>query len=122
VTTARFAVLVSSAAFILSGINFLRAQRPDRRDLFLRVLEGLIAPEIVAGRRALYGIKNVADAAGLAADPDQTTLVYRALAMFDVLALHAESNVVNEGTVLDEWGNSLSRSVAPAELFIAARY
>jgi hypothetical protein len=50
------------------------------------------------------------------------TKVYRALAMFDVLALYAENGWIDERTVLDEWGNSLRNSVDPAQHFIAARY
>lgn len=42
--------------------------------------------------------------------------------MFDVLALYVENGWIDEATVLDEWGNSLARSLAPAEHFIAARY
>jgi hypothetical protein len=116
------AVIVSFAAFILGCVNFSRARRLDKRDLFLRMHESLLDPSIVDGRRALYDIKTIGDATRLSLDADTTTSVYRALAMFDVLALYVENGWIAESTVLEEWGNSLRRSVEPSRLFIEARY
>jgi hypothetical protein len=117
-----FAVLASAGALALGFVNFRRARRLDKRDLFLRIHEALLAPEVVAGRRALYSITDQAQAAALVYQEEVLTQVYRALAMFDVLALYAENGWIDEKTVLDEWGNSLARSVTPADHFIKARY
>lgn len=116
------AVLVSVGALALGLVNFTRARHLDKRDLFLKVHERLLEPDVVAGRRILYTLGSTQEAAALVYQEDRMTLVYRALAMFDVLALYAESGWIDEATVLDEWGNSLARSVEPAEHFIAARY
>jgi hypothetical protein len=116
------AVLVSLGALGLGLINFQRAKRLDERDLFLKVHERLIEPDVVAGRRILYTLRSKEEAAALAYREEEMTKVYRALAMFDILALYAEQGWINEDTVLDEWGNSLRNSIRPAAHFIAARY
>lgn len=116
------AVFVSLAAFLFGCVNFSRARRLDKRDLFLRMHESLLEPSVVAGRRALYEIREHDDATRLVYDADKLTSVYRALAMFDVLALYVENKWISEQTVLDEWGNSLRRSIDPSEIFISARY
>lgn len=77
---------------------------------------------MVAGRRLLYALRSKEEAAALVYREDDMTKVYRALAMFDVLALYAENGWIHERTVLDEWGHSLRNSIEPAEYFIAARY
>jgi hypothetical protein len=120
--TAVLALIVSALALSLGIVNFMRSRRLDKRDLFLRMHEALIAPDVVAGRRVLYTLTSKQQAAALVYQEDEESLVYRALAMFDVLAMYAENKWISEKTVLDEWGNSLSRSLAPAELFIEARY
>lgn len=116
------ALVVSAGALVLGAINFRRARQLDKRDLFLRMHEALLEPSVVAGRRALYELKDKASAAALGRQEQSLTNVYRALAMFDVLALYVENGWIDEDTVLDEWGNSLRRSIEPAEHFIEARY
>jgi len=116
------AVLVSAGALWLGIVNYKRARRLDKRDLFLRIHEALIEPGVVEGRRLLYQIPDQATAAAMVYKPEKLTAVYRALAMFDVLAMYAENGWIDEDTVLDEWGHSLRWSVPFAERFIAARY
>lgn len=116
------ALVVSAGALALGVVNFQRARRLDKRDLFLRMHEALLDPAVVAGRRALYDLRDTGQAAALVYKEETLTQVYRALAMFDVLALYVENGWIDEATVLDEWGNSLRRSIEPAEHFIAARY
>jgi hypothetical protein len=116
------ALLVSAGALVLGVVNYRRARKLDKRDLFLKIHERLIEPDVVAGRRLLYALRSKDEAASLVYREDDLTKVYRALAMFDVLALYAENGWIDERTVLDEWGHSLRNSVEPAEYFIAARY
>jgi hypothetical protein len=116
------ALFVSAGAFVLGVVNYRRARKLDKRDLFLKIHERLIDPDVVAGRRILYALRSKEQAAALVYREDDMTKVYRALAMFDVLALYAENGWIDEQTVLDEWGHSLRNSVDPAEYFIAARY
>jgi hypothetical protein len=113
---------VAFVALAVAVASFWRAGRKDKRDLFLRIHEALIEPDVVAGRRALYKIRDKGYAKVLIHQEAEQTSVYRALAMFDVLGLYAEEGWVDEETVLKEWGNSLRRSWAPASLFIEARY
>ncbi|MFD1248493.1 hypothetical protein ACFQ3F_11910 [Nocardioides ginsengisoli] len=116
------ALFVSGGALFLGVVNFRRARRLDKRDLFLRMHETLLEPGVVAGRRALYEIREPKHAEALVYHEDTLTQVYRALAMFDVLALYVDNGWIDEATVLDEWGNSLTRSIEPAKFFIEARY
>jgi hypothetical protein len=116
------ALLVSAGALLLGVVNHRRASKLHKRDLFLKLHERLIDPDVVAGRRILYTLQSKDEAAALVYREDDMTKAYRALAMFDVLALSAESGWVDEKTLLDEWGHSLRNSQAPAEHFIAARY
>ncbi|MCL3818554.1 hypothetical protein [Aeromicrobium wangtongii] len=113
---------ISLLAFGLGCVNFARARRLDKRDLFLRMHESLLEPGVVAGRRALYAIRSADDARRLVHDEEKLTGVYRALATFDVLALYVDNKWIDEETVLEEWGNSLRRSIEPSRAFIDARY
>lgn len=112
----------SLGALLLGFSNYIRARRLDKRDLFLRMHEALLDPSVVAGRRALYRLTDEHRISALEHDEETLTLVYRALATFDVLGLYAERGWIDENTVLDEWGNSLTRSIEPAQRFIAGRY
>lgn len=116
------ALFVSAGALILGVVNFLQAHRRDKRDLFLRLHETLVEPDVVAGRRALYKVKSEDDAEAVCGNEEISTRIYRALAMFDVLGLYVESRWIDERTVLREWSNSLVRSREPARLWIAKRY
>ena len=109
-------------ALALGIVNFRRAQTLDKRDLFLRLHETLVEPEAVAGRRALYSIKTSKDAELACMNEKTSSQIYRALAMFDVLALYVESHWVDEKTALKEWSNSLTRSREPAALWLEQRY
>jgi hypothetical protein len=114
--------IFSLAAVVLGVVNFRRARKLDKRDLFLRMHETMIQPDAVAGRRALYKITSPKDAETSCMNDVTSSQIYRALALFDVLALYVESGWIDEGTVLKEWSNSLARSQEPARLWIAARY
>jgi hypothetical protein len=121
-TVAGVSAFLALCALALGMVNFQRAKKLDKRDLFLRLHEALVEPEVVAGRRALYKIKTTDGAAAACVDEQTSSRIYRALALFDVLALYVESKWIDEGTVLKEWSNSLVRSTEPAELWMAERY
>jgi hypothetical protein len=95
------AVVVSTGALSLGVFNYRRASKLDKRDLFLKIHERLIEPDVVTGRRLLYSLRSKQEAASLVYREDDMTKVYRALAMFDVLALYAENGWIDEGTVLE---------------------
>jgi hypothetical protein len=108
-------------ALVFSGAAFFRSGRADKRDLFLRIHEMLLDPEVVRGRRRLYKITTREQAEHLHDNPDDYTRVHRALALFDLLAKYEHYGWIDERTALDEWADSLARAKPPAELFIAAR-
>jgi hypothetical protein len=119
--TALAALLISGGALVLSAINYKRARRLDERDLFLRMHESLLDPEVVAGRRLLYKITTRQAAEQTEYRPAEMTQIYRALAMYDLLGLYVENGWIDEATVIAEWGHSLARSVEPARTFIEWR-
>lgn len=114
--------VLTGLAVLISVFALWRSRRLDKRDLFLRMHEALIDPEVVAGRRVLYTLDSREQAAALASQEEKQTQVYRALAMFDLLGLYVENNWISEKTVLEEWSNSLNRSIKHADHFINARY
>src|SRR4051812_19087529 len=114
--------MFSAAALALSVWNFWRAHVADKRNMFLRMHETLIEPDVVKGRRALYNITSRDAAHTSCDDEEETTRIYRALALWDVMGLYVESGWVKRDTVLKEWSTSLVRSKGPAELWMAERY
>ncbi len=114
--------LLAVAALMLGVVNYFHAQRRDKRDLFIRIHEELIKPDAAEGRRHLYTIKDPSDAVAIAGDQERSGAIYRALAMFDLLALYSESEWIDESQVLQEWGYSLRNTLDPANMWIAERY
>lgn len=108
-------------AVVLSVVALVRSSRLDRRDLFLRIHEMLLEPEVVKGRRRLYAIKDEYQARSVHEDPVDYTAVHRALALFDLLAKYADNGWIDERTALEEWGHSLVSAREPGRLFIDAR-
>lgn len=118
-STAAWALLVSLLALVLTGANTVWARRRDKREMFLRMHDRLLDPEVVAGRRMLYTINSREYASHLSGeDQEALTRIYRALALYDVLGLYVERKWIDKQTVLDEWGESLSKSLTPGRFFI----
>jgi len=110
------------SAFVLSCLTFRRGKAVDRRNVFIEIHRQLLEPDLVAARRLLYKLRSLADVENLSNQGDeQMTHIYRLLAMFDLLGFYAESKWVDEGTVLEEWGDTLNRSRQPAEHVLAWR-
>ncbi len=117
------AIVISVAAFAINLINLIDRRRQDRRDLFLKLHERLIDPDLQNGRRLLYQrVHNQADAGRLREDhPDDYQLVNRALAMFDVFSLYVEKGYVDRDVALEEWGHVIARAWSRAQHVIADR-
>jgi hypothetical protein len=113
------AFAASLAAVAIAVRNYTDAKARDRRDLFLTVHERLLEPEMVAARRVLYKLSSEAGVRGLR--EEDTTRVYRLLAMYDLVGLYVESNWISKKTVLEEWSFSLCQSHEPGRRFIKVR-
>jgi hypothetical protein len=120
-----FAGASAIAAFTALGIalyNLRQGKKRDRRDLFISIHQALLDPEVVRGRQYLYAIKNRNDAASAALSTDKSGPIYRALAMFDLMGLYAESKWIDEKTVAREWRYSIVNTHPAAKAWIAERY
>jgi hypothetical protein len=101
-------IVIASTALGFSVFTWRERQAKDQRDLFLRLHERLIDIDLHRGRRILTErINSPEDAATLLRDsPTDYELVFRALAMFDIVALYAERRYIDRNLLLEEWGGS----------------
>lgn len=116
-------IVFSSAALVISALAYISRQRQDRRDLFLKLHERLVDPEIQLGRRVLFEqVHSVADAERLRNDAQESyQLINRSLAMFDILAMYVDRGYIDKSLALEEWGHSFARTFRQAQPFIADR-
>lgn len=114
---------IALIALVLNGLTFSDRRRQDRRDLFLKLHERLIDPDVQRGRRLLYErVHSPADAARLREHAtDDYELVNRALAMFEVFAMYVERGYVDRDMALEEWGHTIARAYERAEHFLDDR-
>lgn len=108
---------VAVAAALYSWKTHMESRRTDRRDLFLKLHESLLAPELVKARRELYAISSEDDVRRLHESEEASLArIYRLLAMYDLFALYGKEKWVDKETILRQWGHSLAHSYRPAEL------
>jgi hypothetical protein len=114
---------IALAAFGINGASFRDRRRQDRRDLFLKMHERLVEPELQEGRRVIFEtIHSRADAAALrAAGGKEYALANRALAMYDVFALYVSEGYIEHDLALREWGPNLASIWGHARFFIEDR-
>lgn len=115
---------VALLALTINGASFRDRRRQDRRDLFLKMHERLVEPEIQEGRRLLFELVHTdADAGRLRVnEPNLYQLINRSLAMFDILAMYVERGYIDRDVALSEWGHSLARTFRQAEPFMRDRF
>jgi hypothetical protein len=113
-------VVVSAAALAISLSTFVANRWRDKRDLFLRVHERLVAAEQQQARRLLHGLaeqgKRVEDYTD-----DEYALVNNALAALDVLGIYYKRRYVRRRDVLEIWATPILRLMPAAEPFLAHR-
>ncbi len=105
------ALCVSGVAFLFSLALWLERRRQDKRDMFLRIHDALVEPDLQRGRRLLFArtwtVADVDDC--FRTRPEEWDLINGAMAMFDVFALYAEMGYVKEDLVIREWGHIIYR-------------
>lgn len=114
---------LSGLALLVSAVTYRDRRRQDRRDLFLRVHERLVDPDIQHGRRLLYErVDSVSDAAHLREhEVEVYQLINRAVAMFDIFAMYVQRGYINRDVALEEWGHAFARFFTRAEPLIEDR-
>jgi hypothetical protein len=120
VTASDVSLAISGAALALSAGAFALSLRRDRRDLFLRVHEGLVTTEQQSARRRLYQLyeqgKQVEDYSD-----DDYAIVNNALAALNVLGIYYERRYIKPRDVMQFWAVPLLRIKPAAEPFLAKR-
>ncbi|MEU6090950.1 hypothetical protein ABZ865_30025 [Streptomyces sp. NPDC047085] len=113
-------LVVSIVALLVSGAAVRYTTRTDRRDVFLRLHETLISPELQRGRRVLFDLYRRQGAVDDLSQQDYE-LANRALANLDVAAYYCEKKYVSERDFLDLWAPTLGRLKYAAASFIDHR-
>jgi hypothetical protein len=116
-------LVLSACAVILSAAAFVTRRRQDKRDLFLRMFEILIQPELQEGRRLLYDrVHSIQDVIELRNnEPDAYALINRALAMFEVFGMYVERGYIDRDLALEEWGRTYARCFLLSSPFVEDR-
>ncbi|MFF1651954.1 hypothetical protein [Streptomyces sp. NPDC058255] len=114
------AIIISAIAVTLSLVSLFLSRRKDRRDIFLKLHELLVSPELQNGRRVLLELYARAGHVEDLGAADYAS-ANRALAAFDVAGLYCHKKYVNEGEILDLWAPSLTRMKYAAGPFLQHR-
>lgn len=116
-------LLISVAALSVSLVALLAKRRQDRRELFFKMHERLIDPDLKRGRQILRERVTSTEKARemRELDPDAYQLVGRALAMFDILGCYVRRNYIDEGLVLEEWGHTYAGAWANGRHVVVER-
>jgi hypothetical protein len=117
-------LLISLAALAFTGFSFRDRRRQDRRDLFLKVHERLLDPDLQRGRRLLFSHAQTVEAVIELRDQhlEEFDLINRSLAMFDVAGMYAAKNYIDGRDFLAEWGLSYGRCWIAADAFLQVRF
>jgi hypothetical protein len=124
VSVAALIVSLTALAFtIFWNISSRRiAGETERRTLFLRLHESLVAEDLARGRGVVFRLQSIDDARNLlASEGTEYHLANRALAMLDVLALFVERGYVDKDLVMGEWREQLALVHAKGAFFTEAR-
>jgi hypothetical protein len=94
---------ISVFAFVMSVFTLFYTRRRDRRDVFLRLHEQLIADDAQRGRFLLLSAEGP-----FSALPDEDfRCIKRALARYDLLGLYAKKKQVRQADVMALWAEPL---------------
>ena len=117
------ALSISVASFGFSLLNNYQQRQQDKRDMFIKMHEALLDPDLQRGRRILNSKFRTAAEFDSMQDqsPDEYQLINRCLAMFDVFAMYVDHKFIDEELVLKEWGHTIARTWEHAEPFLDAR-
>jgi hypothetical protein len=121
----RMSVAIASAALAFSVATFITTfltnQRKDRRDLFLRIHEGLVSVDQQRGRHLIHELlgtqrKNAGDLTD-----DQREAINNALSTLNVACFYYVRRYINPDDMLETWAESILRAFEAAEAFLDHR-
>jgi hypothetical protein len=96
-------ITISAVALAMSLFTFFYTRRRDRRDVFLRLHEQLIADDAQRGRFLLLAVEGP-----LSAMPDEDfRCIKRALARYDLLGLYVKKRQVRRADAMALWAEPL---------------
>ena len=114
---------ISLLAVGVSLLLWWDQRRQDKRNLFLKIHEALVDPDLQEGRRLLFARTwTQEDVEKCRLDrPNEYQLINRALAMLDIFALYVEKKYVIKQMVLEEWSHIVTRAATYGQPFIEDR-
>lgn len=114
---------ISLVAVVISVYSVLLGRARDSRDLFLRMHERMVDPDLFRGRQVLFEkIGSADDVTRLRQDRiEDFYVVNRALSILDVFALYAHRGYIDKQLVLNEWGPIYVLSWRHGQYFAAVR-
>jgi hypothetical protein len=113
-------IVISSVAVIVSFISLFVSRRKDKRDIFLKLHELLVSPELQNGRRVLFQLHARVGRVEDLSEADYAS-ANRALASLDIAGLYCHKKYVSEKEILDLWAPSLARMKYAAGPFLQHR-
>jgi hypothetical protein len=119
-TASDVSLAISSAALALSLGAFLTSRWRDRRDLLLRIKEGLLTVDQQRGRRLIYEMsekhRKVEDLS-----EDEYVSINNALSSLNNLGIYYRRRYIRRKDILELWALPVVRLLRAAEQFLAHR-
>jgi hypothetical protein len=122
--TSSASLLISLTALTFTGLTYRDKRKQDRRDLFLKLHERLVDPELQRGRKLLFTHAGTREAVIALRDeePEVFDAINRALAMYDIAAMYIAKEYIGKKDFLEEWGPSYGRCWLAAQPFLEVRF
>ncbi|GAA3939994.1 hypothetical protein [Actinoplanes auranticolor] len=116
-------VLISMTALTLTGLTYRDRRKQDRRDLFLRVHERLVEPDLQRGRRLIFTRAQTVEAVIdlREHEPEIYDQINRAVAMLDIAGMYITKNYIDKDDFMAEWGPAYGRIWLAAQPFLEVR-
>jgi len=117
-------VLISLTALTLTGLSYRDRRKQDRRDLFLKLHERLVEPDLQRGRRLMFAHAQTTEAVKELREqkPELYDQINRALAMFDIAGMYITKGYINKKDFMAEWGSVYGRAWLAAQPFLEVRF
>ncbi len=114
---------ISLTALTIAGLTYRDRRKQDRRDLFLKLHERMVEPDLQRGRRLLFTrARTVEDVKRLREDePGVFDDINRAVWMLDIAGMYVAKNYVDKDDFVAEWGSVFGRAWRGAQPFLEVR-
>ena len=118
-----FSVLISLTALTLTGLTYRDRRKQDRRDLFLKLHERLVEPDVQRGRRLLFTEATTVEAVRELREqqPEIFDQINRAIAMLDIAGMYVARGYIDKDDFLSEWSGVYGRAWLASQPFLEVR-